>query len=123
MRLKPRHNPQVNDYWICDKGRYNYRFIDENRIQHPQFKDELISWDKAVGIITQEIKPLKDSNRTHRIGVLASAQLTNEDLFVIRKFFKGTFKAHRWILECLKNPGTAMRFLSKQTRTPIQRAL
>ena len=51
MRLKPRLNPEVNDYWICDKGRYNYHFIDENRIQHPQFKDELISWDQAMDTV------------------------------------------------------------------------
>ena len=24
-RFKPRHNPLVNDYWICDEGRYSYK--------------------------------------------------------------------------------------------------
>ena len=24
-RFKPRHNPHVNDYWICDEGRYSYK--------------------------------------------------------------------------------------------------
>ena len=24
-RFKPRHNPFVNDYWICDEGRYSYK--------------------------------------------------------------------------------------------------
>ena len=24
-RNKPRHNPYVNDYWICDEGRYSYK--------------------------------------------------------------------------------------------------
>ncbi len=24
-RHKPRHNPYVNDYWICDEGRYSYK--------------------------------------------------------------------------------------------------
>src|SRR5438309_6661222 len=24
-RFKPRQNPQVNDYWICDEGRYSYK--------------------------------------------------------------------------------------------------
>jgi NADH-quinone oxidoreductase subunit G len=47
MRLKPRHNPDVNDYWMCDEGRYNYHFIDENRIQTPQHINDLIHWDRA----------------------------------------------------------------------------
>src|SRR6185312_857821 len=24
-RLRARHNPHVNDYWICDEGRYSYK--------------------------------------------------------------------------------------------------
>ncbi len=24
-RYKPRHNPHVNDFWICDEGRYSYK--------------------------------------------------------------------------------------------------
>ena len=24
-RFKPRYNPHVNDYWICDEGRYSYK--------------------------------------------------------------------------------------------------
>ncbi len=24
-RFKPRHNPHVNDYWMCDEGRYSYK--------------------------------------------------------------------------------------------------
>src|SRR4029077_12693334 len=24
-RFKPRFNPAVNDYWICDEGRYSYK--------------------------------------------------------------------------------------------------
>jgi NADH-quinone oxidoreductase subunit G len=28
-RFKPRFNPHVNDYWICDEGRYGYRSANE----------------------------------------------------------------------------------------------
>jgi NADH-quinone oxidoreductase subunit G len=116
MRLKPRYNPEVNDYWICDKGRYNYRFIDENRIQHPQFKDDLISWEQAVDIIATALKPLQNSNRTDRIGVLASAQLTNEDLFVIRKFFKEI--GAQVDFRVPEKPGDSDAFLIKADKNP-----
>ena len=117
MRLKPRHNPEVNDYWICDKGRYNYRFIDENRIQHPQLNDSIISWDQATGIITDAIKLLQDSKKTSRIGVIASAQLTNEDLFVVRKLFKDTLGAQVEFKVPEKNP-EADDFLLKADKNP-----
>jgi len=34
-RIRPRHNPDVNGYWMCDEGRINYKFVNENRITHP----------------------------------------------------------------------------------------
>lgn len=88
MRLKPRLNPDVNDYWMCDVGRYNYHFIDQNRIITPQLKDQLVTWEQAIAALVLAIKPLKDAGRLNKVGVLASAQLTNEDLFVIRQLFK-----------------------------------
>ena len=118
MRLKPRHNPEVNDYWICDKGRYNYHFIDDNRIQHPQFKDDILSWDQATDIVVKAIKPLKEANQTNRIGVLASAQLTNEDLFVIRKFFKETLKGAQVDFRVPEKPGDSDNFLIKADKNP-----
>ncbi len=118
MRLKPRHNQDVNDYWICDKGRYNYRFIDGNRIQHPQLNNDLISWDHAVDTIVKFLKPLQNTNRTNRIGVLASAQLTNEDLFVIRKFFKGTLKGAQVDFRVPEVPGSSDAFLIKADKNP-----
>jgi NADH-quinone oxidoreductase subunit G len=118
MRLKPRLNPDVNDYWICDKGRYNYHFIDDNRIQHPQLNNDLISWDRAIDTVAQVIKPLKDSNRTSRIGVIASAQLTNEDLFVIRKFFKDTLKGALLDFRVPQKDGSSDDFLLKADKNP-----
>ena len=119
MRLKPRHNPEVNDYWICDKGRYNYRFIDENRIHHPQLNNTLISWGQAIDTVVEVLKPLKDFKRTTRIGVIASPQLTNEDLFVIRKFFKVDLKGAFMDFRVPEKPGDAGDdFLMKADKNP-----
>jgi len=118
MRLKPRLNPDVNNYWICDHGRYNYHFIDENRIQSPQLKDDLISWDKAINTIVQAVKPLKDSGQLARIGVLASAQLTNEDLFVVRRLFKDNLKGVQVDFRVPEKPGDSDDFLIKADKNP-----
>lgn len=118
MRLKPRHNPDVNDYWICDTGRYNYKFIDENRITSPQLGNEIISWDKAIDTMANHIKPLKDANRMDRVGVLASAQLTNEDLYAIRKLFKETLKSNLVDFRVPQKPGDSDDMLIKADKNP-----
>ena len=118
MRLKPRLNADVNDYWMCDVGRYDYHFIDENRILFPQYKNELVSWDQAIGTVVQTINAVKKSARLDRIGVLASAQLTNEDLFAIRKFFKDTLKVSQVDFKVPEKPGQGDDFLLKADRNP-----
>ena len=112
MRLKPRLNGDVNDCWICDEGRYNYRFIDENRITTPQIKDDLVKWEAALDTVAKALKAAGS-----KVGVVASAQLTNEDLFVIRKLFKDASlgfkvpqtagKSDDFLMKADRNPNTA----------------
>ncbi len=92
MRLKPRENLNVNDYWMCDEGRYNYNFIDRNRIQTAsRVKEgvvEEILFEDAVDSLASVLGDAVREQRHGRIGVLVSTQLTNEDLFFVKKFFK-----------------------------------
>jgi NADH-quinone oxidoreductase subunit G len=118
MRLKPRHNEKVNDYWICDKGRYNYRFIDENRIYQPQIKDKQVSWEMAVDAIVAVAKPLQVANKSNRIGIIASAQLTNEDLYVISKLAHETLKGALLDFKVAQKPGDHDDFLIKADKNP-----
>ncbi len=118
MRLKPRLHPQVNDYWICDQGRYNYHFIDENRILHPQLNNDLIPWERALDAVLNVLQPLKDLNRLSRVGVIASAQLTNEDLFLVRKLFKQTLQGALVAFKVPQTPGKSDQFLMKADRNP-----
>lgn len=113
MRLKPRLNPSVNDYWMCDTGRYDYKFIDENRIQHPQLKDEIVDWSKAMDVVARGIQ----SAKPERIAVIASAKLTNEDLFAVKKLFKDMLKVSV-DFRVPEAPGVDDGFLLKADRNP-----
>ena len=35
QRLKPRHNPDVNSYWMCDYGRYQYEWMNRGGVTQP----------------------------------------------------------------------------------------
>jgi NADH-quinone oxidoreductase subunit G len=120
MRLKPRLNPDVNDYWMCDVGRYNYRFVDEGRIVSPQLINDILSWDKAIEKVAEALRTMKTLNQMNRVAILASAKLTNEDLFAVRKLFKDALnvtnidfrvpdqgKDDGFLLKADRNPNTA----------------
>lgn len=118
MRLKPRLNPDVNDHWMCDAGRYDYRFIDENRITHPQLNNDLISWEQALDTVGESVQSLKKSGHTNKIAVLASAKLTNEDLFVIKKLFDDQLKIAHMDFRMPEKPGEGDQFLMKPDKNP-----
>ncbi len=118
MRLKPRLNPDVNSYWMCDIGRYNYHFIDENRIKTPLLKGKEITWEQAIATLAQAIKPLQDAGRCQKIGVLASVQLTNEDLFAARKLFVENLKGAQVDFRLPQEPAAADELLLMADRNP-----
>jgi len=87
MRIKPRFNPEVNQWWICDRGRFGYRFIDEDRIEYPAARQNGdwvdIDWDDALNRTVDALRHQDPSE----IGVIVSPQLSNEELFLCRKLF------------------------------------
>lgn len=87
VRLKPRYNPEVNQWWMCDLGRYSFKSADDpSRLTVPMLRqgEQWIetSWEVAIEAVAQKIKPAA----ADRVGLWASPQLTNEDLFVLKKF-------------------------------------
>ena len=97
MRLKPRENDEVNKWWICDEGRYSYPFIDKNRIHKPgrrvqgtvlsgQHDLEPAPWGEALDLAARKLKEIpKDA-----WAVMASPQMTNEELYLAKKLFGET---------------------------------
>ncbi len=93
MRLKPRFNKDVNQWWICDEGRYSYKFIDDSsRFVQPLVREsegfEATSWTEATAHASRKISEARQSAGPDSIIVITSPQLTNEDLFLTRKFFR-----------------------------------
>ena len=119
MRLKPRENPEVNKWWMCDAGRYGYKFIDENRIQKPLFREDgqvrETEWDEILNQIAYQIKATKKT-----IGVFISPQLSNEELYLARKFF-GAGGKYRTILVSPNPEGSQDDFLIRADKNPNTR--
>ncbi len=92
MRLKPRFNADVNKWWMCDEGRYGYKFIDENRLAAVQVRESgaqrAATWEEGLGRVANALAALRQAKQLDRAGVILSSHLTNEDLFAAQTFFK-----------------------------------
>ena len=80
-RLVPRPNPAVNKYWMCDDGRMTYKRVHEARFVAPTIAGATSSWDAAVAEAARLLAAVPPST----LGVVLSAQMTNETLFAFSR--------------------------------------
>jgi NADH-quinone oxidoreductase subunit G len=81
-------DPEVNEEWLCDKGRFAFRYAAEkDRLTHPLVRDqetgELVpaSWTEAFRVAAEGL-----AAAGHRVGVLPGGQITAEDAYAYAKF-------------------------------------
>ena len=85
-RLVPRHNPDVNAYWMCDEGRFTYHDLREQRLAAALVEGLPAGWDRALASATKRLGVfLKDPSQ---IGVVLSALHSNEDNFALATLAK-----------------------------------
>ena len=102
-RYKPRFNPEVNDYWICDAGRMSYRdVVDRPRITGPRLRRDEglvpVTWKEALDALVQQLLSQTSSGT---VGVLASGHLSTEEAFLLARLAAQVRTAHRgvWVEE------------------------
>ncbi len=87
-RVKPRTNLDVNDYWICDEGRQNWRYIhDENRLDRPARLRRGDTYENLSDADAAEVVRyrLQQAARKHGPGTVAavlSPMWTTEEQFL-----------------------------------------
>ncbi len=93
-RFKPRYNPEVNSYWICDEGRHSFPALQgERRLMAPlvQSKDRLVpeGWVAAIRRASEAIVESRNSYGPESIGAIAGAQATNEEAWALKRLLTG----------------------------------
>ncbi len=97
-RFKPRHNPEVNDWWMCDEGRYSYKQIDSPlRLKYASTlsggSPVRVDPAFAAGEIAARLRQLCEEKGPQGLAVVLSGTLSNEDLFAARALFVDTLNA------------------------------
>jgi NADH-quinone oxidoreductase subunit G len=118
MRLKPRYNPEVNRWWMCDEGRYGYKSIDEGRLRKVLRRGVEVTWETAFKALGEYLGRVKRENLQEGVGVIPSAQLTNEELFMVGKLFKEGLGILKCDARVPTPPGYSDDFLIKADKNP-----
>jgi NADH-quinone oxidoreductase subunit G len=93
MRVLARDNHEVDDGWLCDRGRFAYQAIHvDERITSPMVRDggELrpVSWERALEEAGKALARARGS-----VGVLAGSGTTNEEGFLLQRIAREALRS------------------------------
>lgn len=95
VKVMGRDNPEVNEGWLCVKGRYGFDFVhDQGRLTTPLIRTgpkgagqfRAATWEEALDLVAENLARLKKNHGPDSLAVVASAKCTNEDNYLLQKF-------------------------------------
>src|SRR5688500_14740852 len=100
IRMTPRFNPDVNSYWMCDIGRFDFRWIEgETRVSRPLMRRagaaatlEAVPWQDAEMRVRDRLQEAGSAD-ARSVRFLASAHASVEELFVLKGLVEGVLGA------------------------------
>jgi NADH-quinone oxidoreductase subunit G len=93
IRMTPRYNPDVNDYWMCDIGRFQYHWVEgETRMRRPMIRGrdglEGVAWHDVQASLRDRLLDTVSAG-AGSLRLLVSAHAANEELFVLKQVVQG----------------------------------
>lgn len=83
MRLRPRTNPDVNSFWMCDYGRHRYEWMNvQDRVEVPLVRGTdgqlaATNWQKAILALVEQVRGAR--SRGAAVTIIGSPLHGNED--------------------------------------------
>ncbi len=88
LRVFPRDNAEVDDGWLCDRGRFGFQAIHSpERITRPKVKDggtlREVSWDRALAAAAEGLRRAGAGT-----AALAGGETSNEEGFLLQRLMR-----------------------------------
>ncbi|TMQ64706.1 MAG: 2Fe-2S iron-sulfur cluster binding domain-containing protein [Candidatus Eisenbacteria bacterium] len=94
VRITARENMDVNQWWICDRGRGGFHPVhDPKRLTAPAGRNgtpgaAATTWQDAITAIALKLRAILAQHGEGSVGIVGSAELTNEECFLTRSIFR-----------------------------------
>ena len=93
VRVTSHENDQIDDGWICDRGRFDYTHVnDPARVRVPRVDGRDATWETALTALVEGIAG-------KRLGISVPQDATNEELFLLSRLLAGPWKGARLAME------------------------
>jgi NADH-quinone oxidoreductase subunit G len=129
FRYRPRYNPDVNKWWLCDAGRRSYASLaGERRLTQALVRGEqgfsAVEWSIAAADAVERLRTIVAARGKGSIAGVVSAQASNEEAYLFKRFLReglGTERIHGFVWS--PADATADDFLICGDKNPNARGL
>ncbi len=84
QRVLARDNHEVDNGWLCDKGRFGFQMISsEERITEPQLSGNRAGWEQAL-----EVAAAKLGSARGRVAAIVGGQASNEEAYLVQRIVR-----------------------------------
>ena len=109
FRLKPRENPQAQGHFMCDDGRFGWKYIhSDQRLKRPEVSQGdrrvAVDWDTALNAARNSIKEAATKN-PKAVAAVLSPWMTVEEAYLLAKHLKGLSSEIRLALGSVRIEG------------------
>src|SRR6202165_1286946 len=88
VRITSRENDDIDEGWICDRGRFDYTDVnDPARLRTPTIRGAKATWADALAGVAVGIRRKGD-----KLGISLPADLTNEEAFLFKQLLDGPLR-------------------------------
>src|ERR1700674_2513647 len=88
VRITSRENDDIDEGWICDRGRFDYTDVnDPSRLRTPSVRGTRSTWADALSATAAGIK-----GKGAKLGISLPSDLTNEEAYLFRRLLDGPLK-------------------------------
>ena len=92
-RLKPRLNPRVNQWWMCDEGRFGFKYVhDKRRIHAPLvrrgFETTTPNWEDVPEIVRFRIEEHVREKGAEKVAAVLSPFMATEEAWLLARFIR-----------------------------------
>jgi NADH-quinone oxidoreductase subunit G len=88
VRITSRENDDIDEGWICDRGRFDYTDVnDPARLRVPHLRGIKATWAEALTALADGIK-----GKGSKLGISLPQDLTNEEGFLFRRLLEGPLR-------------------------------
>ncbi|HEX9476357.1 MAG TPA: molybdopterin-dependent oxidoreductase, partial [Candidatus Dormibacteraeota bacterium] len=88
VRVTSRENDDIDEGWICDRGRFDYTDVnDPSRLRTPRIGGAKATWADALTAVASGI-----AGKGPKLGISLPKDITNEEAFLFRRLLDGPLR-------------------------------